>query len=97
MTNNNSETEGSFWFAFALGSTLVAMVVFLLGTKQGRETLKKVIERAENLDNDSLAKELIKGIEKVASSGQNKEKSISSQINVNSLLKKIEKFTTKEK
>jgi len=97
MTNNNSTPEGNFWFAFALGSTLVAATVFLLGTRKGRDALRKIIDRAENLDNDSFAKELIKGIEKLASANQNKEERSSSSINVSSLLKKIEGFALKEK
>ena len=97
MTNNNSTSEGSFWFAFALGSTLVAAIIFLLGTKKGRDALRKIIDRAESVNNESLGQEIIKGIEKIASSSQNKEKSSSSQINVNSLLKRIEAFALKNK
>lgn len=90
MTSDNSFPEGSFWFAFALGSSLVMAVIFLLGTKKGRNILRKIIDQAENIDNDSLGQEIIKGIEKLASSYQNKTKVSSSPANVDSLLKKIE-------
>ena len=93
MNNSHHSQESNFWFAFALGGSLVATVTFLLGTQKGREMLKKIISQAENISNESLIQEIIKGIEKLASSYQkDKSKQVSSPISVGSLLKRIESF-----
>ncbi len=40
----------AFWFGFLLGGGLTATAAFFLGTKQGRKTLKKVLELSENME-----------------------------------------------
>ncbi|MBI2051145.1 hypothetical protein HYT33_00045 [Candidatus Roizmanbacteria bacterium] len=44
--------QSSFWFSFALGATLGGLGVFFFGTKRGRETLKKLIELSEGLEDN---------------------------------------------
>ena len=40
----------NFWFGFTVGTLSMATVAFLLGTKKGRELLKKAIAYAENYE-----------------------------------------------
>lgn len=42
--------RSSFWFGFALGVSTASSAIFFLGTKKGRETLKRVLELSEGLD-----------------------------------------------
>ncbi|QQG44534.1 MAG: hypothetical protein HYW86_01300 [Candidatus Roizmanbacteria bacterium] len=58
---NNHPTN--FWFGFALGTLSTAVAVYLLGTKQGRHKLKKVLEMSENIEN--ISPDLIKSIPEV--------------------------------
>lgn len=49
MKNPNSHPT-NFWFGFAVGSITAAATGYFLGTKQGRQTLKKIIEYAETVE-----------------------------------------------
>lgn len=40
----------NFWFGFALGATTASTALVLLGTKKGRETLKRALELSEGLE-----------------------------------------------
>jgi hypothetical protein len=42
------------WIGFGLGASLTLLVSFFLGTKKGREMLKKILEVSENLEEDVL-------------------------------------------
>ena len=42
-------TPTNFWFGFAIGSISAVAIAYLLATRQGRETLKKLISLSENL------------------------------------------------
>ncbi len=46
---NQQNKSSSFWFGFALGLTAATSASYLLGTKNGRENLKKIIEFSEKL------------------------------------------------
>ncbi len=48
--DQNNHKLSSFWFGFLLGGLLTGSAAFLLGTKQGRKTLKKVLEMSENIE-----------------------------------------------
>ncbi len=50
MENQNSHKLSSFWFGFLLGGALAGSAAFLLGTKQGRKTLKRVLEMSEDIE-----------------------------------------------
>ena len=57
--------RSSFWFGFALGVSTASSAIFFLGTKKGRETLKRVLELSEGLDdvlNVSLNRATINGL-----------------------------------
>ncbi len=45
-----SNKLSSFWFGFLLGTGVTGAAAFFLGTKQGRKTLKKLIELSENME-----------------------------------------------
>lgn len=42
--------EGNVWFGFAVGAVIGAGGLYLLGTKDGRVLLKKLIDLAENME-----------------------------------------------
>lgn len=50
-TSHNYPTN--FWFGFALGTVSAITLSYLLGTKQGRELLKKLVKVSEHLDETS--------------------------------------------
>lgn len=50
---SQSNHPTNFWFGFALGTTSVALLAYLLGTKKGRQSFKKLIELSENMENIS--------------------------------------------
>lgn len=57
---NNLKAEekhklSNFWTGFAVGSVLVSASALMLGTKKGRETLKKLLEISENLEENLLS------------------------------------------
>lgn len=60
MENQNKPQVSNFWFGFLIGSTIAASTAFLLGTKNGRKTLSKLLELSENLEENIvlLAEEL---------------------------------------
>ncbi len=47
---NNTQHPTNFWFGFALGTVSALSLTYLLGTKKGRDVLKKTLESIENLD-----------------------------------------------
>lgn len=44
------QAHGNFWSGFYMGTILGAGGLFLLGTKKGRETLQKILDATENLE-----------------------------------------------
>ncbi len=48
MENQNNHKLSNFWLGFSLGCLTVGGVGFFLGTKKGRQTLKKLIDLSEN-------------------------------------------------
>jgi len=45
--NEHDGKCGNFWLGFFLGGLLGAFVIYLLGTKEGKKTLEKIVDRAE--------------------------------------------------
>lgn len=96
---DNSQYHSSFWFGFALGSATLAAGAFLLGTKQGRKTLHKLLDLSENLEESimSAAEEVGEVIEEGAVNlGQLQPKPAGQQTNessLHSLLNKINLFS----
>jgi hypothetical protein len=62
----NKEQPSNFWFGFALGTIAAVGSSYLLGTKNGRDLTKKLLDLTENLEeNLNLIKtELVKEMEK---------------------------------
>ena len=50
MKHQNTYTPSNFWFGFALGILSFTTATYYIGTKKGREQLKKIIDFAERYD-----------------------------------------------
>jgi Mn-dependent DtxR family transcriptional regulator len=93
MLNNSQKQkpEGNFWLGFLLGGILGAGGLFLLGTKKGRKTLKKIIEASEELE-ESLA-DIIGDLEEKIEENQekigNKIAEVLPEKKIDSVLQKI--------
>lgn len=55
MPNQNEHKTSHLWLGFAFGTATTLTLTFLLGTKKGREILKKLLEVSENLEENLLA------------------------------------------
>jgi 2-oxoglutarate ferredoxin oxidoreductase subunit alpha len=62
MTSKEHNNTTNFWSGFFIGGVLVFLVGFFLGTKKGREYLKKILEMTEDWEEklDNLLKEIDK-------------------------------------
>jgi predicted transcriptional regulator len=47
---SEEQRASNFWFGFSLGVSASAAAIYFLGTKRGRENLKKLIELTEDLE-----------------------------------------------
>ncbi|MBM3282752.1 hypothetical protein FJY90_00725 [Candidatus Gottesmanbacteria bacterium] len=45
--NNESKGSLNFWFGFFLGGIVGAFVIFILGTKEGKKLVEKLVEKTE--------------------------------------------------
>lgn len=45
--NNNGQKNDSFWFGFFLGGLVGAFTIFVLGTKEGKKLVEKLLEKSE--------------------------------------------------
>lgn len=52
--NQSDHRTSNLWLGFGLGITITATLGFFLGTKKGREMLKKLLEVTENLEENLL-------------------------------------------
>lgn len=43
----NNEKKGNFWVGFFIGGLLGAVLIFLLGTKEGKRVAKKIMDQGE--------------------------------------------------
>ncbi len=50
VPSDDDHKRSGFWFGFALGTATASSAIFFLGTKKGRETLKRVLEVSEGLE-----------------------------------------------
>ncbi|OGK18230.1 hypothetical protein A2866_05095 [Candidatus Roizmanbacteria bacterium RIFCSPHIGHO2_01_FULL_39_8] len=78
--SQNNHKISNLWIGFGLGASLTLLVSFFLGTKKGREMLKKILEVSENLEEDvvKMAEEiegtLIHKTEQVKNHGETSKK-----------------------
>ena len=68
------ERRGNFWLGFFFGGFLGTILIFLLGTKEGRKVAKKLLEKGEEISGDlekklkeieKEGKKVVKKVEKV--------------------------------
>jgi gas vesicle protein len=52
MSDTDHRDEGKFWFGFFLGGLLGAIILFFIGTREGKKTGKLIQERGEDLVDD---------------------------------------------
>lgn len=53
-SDNEQEQDSNFWFGLALGGAVGSAALYFLGTKDGRDRMRKVLDTVENLDEDTL-------------------------------------------
>lgn len=51
--NNHHTNPSNFWFGFGVGAIGAVAAAYLLGTKNGRETLRKLVAYADKLEEGS--------------------------------------------
>lgn len=68
MTNKTTQKKQSFWQGFFLGSIVGTTILYFLGTKNGREKLREILDLLEKED-------LIDELEKLLSSEKNTQSS----------------------
>lgn len=54
MGNQNDHTQSGFWFGMIMGGVLGGGALYLLGTKDGRERLKALMDAVENMDASTI-------------------------------------------
>ncbi len=52
--DQNHNKNSNLWLGFAFGAASVSVLAFFLGTKKGREMLKKILELSENMEENAL-------------------------------------------
>ena len=52
--DQNHNKSSNLWLGFAFGAIAATTIAFLLGTKKGRQMLKKILELSENLEENAL-------------------------------------------
>lgn len=89
---NNSHKATNFWFGFSLGILTSGTAIYLFGTKNGRQTLRNLLELTENLEENivNLADEL-----EEISFGDNEESSKTKKIasTIGTILDKVKSFS----
>ncbi len=50
MPSQNDHKTANLWLGFALGSISIGLLAYFFGTKKGRQTLKKILDLTENLE-----------------------------------------------
>ena len=101
--DQNNHNLSSFWFGLVLGGIMTGSAAFFLGTKQGRKTLKRVIEMTEDMEGtletffeeygDEIrekGKELLDDVKKLP---KNNTHTTSSSSTIHGLLDKIRIFS----
>lgn len=52
--DQNHNKNSNLWLGFAFGAITATSIAFFLGTKKGRQMLKKILELSENLEENAL-------------------------------------------
>ena len=83
--------NSNLWLGFAFGAISAATLTFFLGTKKGRQMLKKILDISENLEENALViaeqieEEIMEKADKIADLKQGKPV-------LGSILEKIKNF-----
>lgn len=87
-TKSPQPSVSNFWTGFTVGAT----VLFFLGTKKGRITLKKLMDFAENLETniDDI-------VDSASDSGSSKDKLMQGATNIGELITKIQSALPEKK
>ncbi len=93
MKNQSNHQPTNFWFGFSIGTVAALGACYLLGTKKGRETLKKLITMSEELP--GKIPEMIETLQKMAPKSSMESK-FSGLQTIDSVIKKI-KQSSEEK
>ena len=102
MDDISKHKASNFWFGVALGMTASGAALYLLGTKKGRDALKKVIDFAENADIEKVLEEVVANFE----DGVEKTKEVAGELQssagkhgsgLHSLIDKIGSFSREDK
>lgn len=54
VTRDQSNKSSNLWLGFAFGAISTVTIAFFLGTKKGRQMLKKILELSEDLEDNAL-------------------------------------------
>lgn len=96
MAKNDQHKITDFWAGFALGATALTLVGFLLGTKKGREFLKKAMDISENFEEH--VRELLeeKGEEGFIETIREKVQEIPNSTGLGNIIDKIKSLTDRK-
>lgn len=86
MKKQNNHQPTNFWFGFAVGAVAALGASYLLGTKKGRESLKKLIAASEQFP--ERIPEIIEEFQKLAREKHGESKFTGLQT-IDSVIKKI--------
>ncbi|MBP9798275.1 hypothetical protein KBC70_03980 [Candidatus Woesebacteria bacterium] len=69
MAPQNEHSQSGFWFGMIMGGVLSGGALYLLGTKNGRDKLRSIMDTVENMD-ASTVEEITELLETTDSSGK---------------------------
>lgn len=91
MQDQNKLPYSNFWLGFSLGAITLGIAGYLLGTKNGRTLLKKLLELSENLEENILllGEELEENFVEKSQLGQPQKPSQETHSTLHDVLEKI--------
>ncbi len=89
MDEISKHKASNLWLGFALGMTASGVLAYFIGTKKGRERLKKLIEFAEKANVDEYFENIVDKFGKAV------EKPNGINSGLDNLIDKIDSFSTK--
>lgn len=90
MDEISKHKASNLWLGFALGMTASGVLAYFIGTKKGRERLKKLIEFAEKANVDEYFENIV---DKFGEKAKKSTNGINSGLD--NLIDKIDSFSTK--
>lgn len=96
MTKNDHHKVTDFWSGFAFGASALTLIAFLLGTKNGRDFLKKALDVSENLEEHVKNLLMEKGEEGFVEEIKEKVQEIPNYTGLGNIIDKIKSLTDKK-